>query len=219
MAYVYRHIRLDKNEPFYIGIGSDKSYRRAFEKNRRNNIWYKIASKTQYDVEILMDDLTWEQACEKEKEFISLYGRKDLGKGTLVNLTDGGEGVVGRKYKTSEETKLKISKSHTGKKLSEELKLKMSVSRKGRKFSDAHIEALKISAKRRNYKEQGKKCAAKILQSMNVKPFLLYKNGELIGEFLNRTECRNNIGISKTMFFSIMKDENKSCKGYQIKKK
>jgi hypothetical protein len=23
MAYIYRHIRLDKNEPFYIGIGSD----------------------------------------------------------------------------------------------------------------------------------------------------------------------------------------------------
>ena len=29
MAYVYRHIRLDKNEPFYIGIGSDKEYKRA----------------------------------------------------------------------------------------------------------------------------------------------------------------------------------------------
>jgi len=24
MAYVYRHIRLDKNEPFYIGIGSEE---------------------------------------------------------------------------------------------------------------------------------------------------------------------------------------------------
>jgi hypothetical protein len=23
MAYLYRHIRHDKNEPFYIGIGSD----------------------------------------------------------------------------------------------------------------------------------------------------------------------------------------------------
>ena len=22
MAYVYRHIRLDKNEPFYIGVGT-----------------------------------------------------------------------------------------------------------------------------------------------------------------------------------------------------
>jgi hypothetical protein len=24
MIYLYRHIRLDKNEPFYIGIGEDK---------------------------------------------------------------------------------------------------------------------------------------------------------------------------------------------------
>jgi hypothetical protein len=23
MAYLYRHIRLDKNQPFYIGIGKD----------------------------------------------------------------------------------------------------------------------------------------------------------------------------------------------------
>lgn len=31
MAYVYRHIRLDKNQPFYIGIGSDTDgrYHRA----------------------------------------------------------------------------------------------------------------------------------------------------------------------------------------------
>jgi hypothetical protein len=29
MVYLYRHIRLDKNEPFYIGIGSDKQYKRS----------------------------------------------------------------------------------------------------------------------------------------------------------------------------------------------
>ena len=29
MAYLYRHIRLDKNEPFYIGIGSDTNFKRA----------------------------------------------------------------------------------------------------------------------------------------------------------------------------------------------
>ena len=47
MAYVYRHIRLDKNEPFYIGIGSDNNYKRANQTNggRRNNIWEKIFSK------------------------------------------------------------------------------------------------------------------------------------------------------------------------------
>jgi hypothetical protein len=29
MAYLYRHIRHDKNEPFYIGIGSDNNYKRS----------------------------------------------------------------------------------------------------------------------------------------------------------------------------------------------
>jgi hypothetical protein len=95
MPYVYRHIRLDKNEPFYIGIGKDNSYKRAFEKDKRNKFWKNIVSKTNYEVEILIDDLSWEVACEKEKEFISLYGRKDLNTGTLVNLTNGGDGANG----------------------------------------------------------------------------------------------------------------------------
>lgn len=97
MAYVYRHIRLDKNQPFYIGIGSDKSYKRAYENkpDRRNNIWNKIFNKTSIDVEIILDDLTWEDACKKEIEFISLYGRMNNGTGILCNLTDGGEGTFG----------------------------------------------------------------------------------------------------------------------------
>jgi hypothetical protein len=35
-------------------------------------------------------------ANHKEKEFIQLYGRKDLGLGELVNMTDGGDGTIGR---------------------------------------------------------------------------------------------------------------------------
>lgn len=93
MAVVYRHIRVDKNEPFYIGIGDNK--KRAYSHRSRNKYWKNIA-KQGYEVEILFDDLTWEQACEKEKEFITLYGRKDLNTGTLVNLTDGGDGALGR---------------------------------------------------------------------------------------------------------------------------
>ena len=39
MAYVYRHIRLDKNEPFYIGIGKDDSgeYKRANHIGNKNS--------------------------------------------------------------------------------------------------------------------------------------------------------------------------------------
>jgi hypothetical protein len=217
MAYLYRHIRLDKNEPFYIGIGSDSKYRRAFEKGRRNKVWNDIVNKTDYEVEILMDGLSWEQACEKEKEFISIYGRKNINNGTLANLTDGGEGALNRIYVTSEETKRKLSIAHTGKKYSEDQRKMFSEIRKGIKLSEKHIQSLKEAAKKRDYKKQGKDCVDKILKSMNVSPILVYKDGEFIGEFINRVECRNKIGISKTMLYSLIRGEIESCKGYKIK--
>ena len=102
MAILYRHIRTDKNQPFYIGIGETEN--RAYDKKCRTKIWKNVAKKG-YETEILFDDLTWEQACEKEKEFIALYGRRDLGTGTLVNLTDGGEGTLG--YRHTKEAKEK----------------------------------------------------------------------------------------------------------------
>lgn len=111
MAYLYRHIRLDKQEVFYIGIGSDENYSRANNKISRTKHWKNIA-KGGYEVEIMLDDLTWEEACEKEVEFIKLYGRKDLKEGTLVNKTFGGEGTLG--YKHSEETKEKCRQAAKG---------------------------------------------------------------------------------------------------------
>jgi hypothetical protein len=219
MAYVYRHIRLDKNEPFYIGIGSDCTFHRAFEKSRRTQLWNKIVSKTSYEVEILFDDLTWEQACKKEIEFIALYGRMDKNAGTLVNLTDGGEGALGRTYKMKEETKAKLSKSHIGLYHSEETRKKLSKALKGRVFTKEHLNNLKISAQKRDYKLQGQKCADKILYTMNVKPFLVYKGDTFIGEFISRRKCITEIGVSKTMLYEMLKNENKVCKGYQIKMK
>lgn len=109
MAVLYRHIRLDKNIPFYVGIGD--SEKRAYNKINRTKIWKNIAKKG-YEVEILFEDLTWEQAIEKEKEFIALYGRRDLGLGPLINLTDGGEGTIG--YRHSDEVKEKCRLASSG---------------------------------------------------------------------------------------------------------
>jgi hypothetical protein len=135
MAYLYRHIRLDKNEPFYIGIGSDSNYNRAYEikKNRRNIVWSRIASKSKIEIEIMLDGLSWIEACKKEKEFIELYGRKDLNTGILCNLTDGGDGTIGVivSQKTKEKMKVRMqgknnpmyNKSHS-KELIEQIRLK-----------------------------------------------------------------------------------------------
>jgi hypothetical protein len=115
MAYVYRHIRLDKNEPFYVGIGKheqDGEYPRAYNLVKegllgyRSEMWKNIVVKTEVRVDILFENMTWEEAKEKEKEFIALYGRKDSNTGTLVNQTDGGDGWRGHGMK--EETKEKI---------------------------------------------------------------------------------------------------------------
>jgi len=129
MAYVYRHIRLDKNEPFYIGISDNDMYR-ATTKRCRNILWQRIVAKTDYEVEILMDDISMEQAKEKEVEFIKLYGRIDIKTGSLANLTDGGEGTVGRKYTPTKKHKENLSKAHKGKKMSESSKRKMSKAKK-----------------------------------------------------------------------------------------
>lgn len=62
MAYVYRHIRLDKNVPFYIGIGSDEEgeYKRAYcsIQNGRNKYWNNIVAKTAYEVDIMVDGIS-----------------------------------------------------------------------------------------------------------------------------------------------------------------
>jgi hypothetical protein len=90
LAVVYQHRRLDKNAVFYIGIGTTKA--RAYRKTDRNSHWRSIVSKTEYEVDILIDGCSWEDACQVERGLIEAYGRYDLGKGPLVNQTDGGEG-------------------------------------------------------------------------------------------------------------------------------
>jgi len=90
--YVYRHRRLDNNTIFYIGIGSRKD--RAYTKNSRNKYWKNITNKIKYQVEIIADNLERENACELEIFLIKQYGRKDLGLGKLVNMTDGGDYLI-----------------------------------------------------------------------------------------------------------------------------
>lgn len=112
MAYVYKHIRLDKNEPFYIGIGSDKKYRRSKCVKGRNQHWHNVINISDHTIEIIEDNLTWKEACEREKYWIKFYGRKDIAEGTLVNMTDGGDGILGAKR--SDDTKKKQSISKIG---------------------------------------------------------------------------------------------------------
>lgn len=75
----------------------------------------KIVDKAGYTVEIVYQSNVYEDMKELEIFLISLYGRRDLGKGALVNLTDGGDGNFG--WIMPKEVRDKISKSHIGMKV------------------------------------------------------------------------------------------------------
>jgi len=148
MAYVYQHIRLDTNEVFYVGVGKNKC--RISEKRYRNKYWHHIVNKAGYRIDIIAEGITHQEALNLERQLIKTIGRKDLGLGPLVNMTDGGEGILNM----SEETRQKIAQSKKGRTHTEEVKQKMSNSHKGKKLSEEHKQkVLSSKSKTKEYKK------------------------------------------------------------------
>lgn len=123
--YIYFHINPLKNEIFYVGKGKGN---RAYYKKDRSDFWNKISNKYGYIVDIVEENLDEVEAFEREIFYIKKIGRRDLGLGPLVNLTNGGEGC----HMVSELTREKLSKAQSGKKLSNEVKVKIGLKSKGR---------------------------------------------------------------------------------------
>lgn len=145
MAIVYQHRRKDTNEVFYIGIAKRK--KRAFNFGR-NPYWNSIAKKG-YEVDILIEGISWEDAKKVEMGMIADYGRYDLGLGLLANMTDGGDG--GKGHIMPQEAKNKIrqfqlslnKKGKPGRIQSEEIKQKIKNTLSGRPRPVEVIEKLK----------------------------------------------------------------------------
>lgn len=116
--YLYVYTRLDKNEPFYIGIGTKNNddlkyntYTRAYSK-KANKIWRAIIDKTSYKVEIILESDDHSLIKDKEVQYIKEFGKIYDKTGILANFTDGGEGISG--YKFTDEQKKNLSNSHKG---------------------------------------------------------------------------------------------------------
>ncbi len=204
MAYVYRHIRIDKNVPFYIGISNENNnYSRAncsYPKHR-NKHWLSIFNNTEIEVEILFDNIPYLVAKEKEIEFIDIYKRIADG-GTLVNLTKGGDGVLGFKNpKLSERNRAGIWK---GKNHTEESRKKISLSNIGKVISDkqrkktSDLAKLRTADKNPNYR--GKIYA--------------YKNGNFVGEYESLLHTKESLNVSYSMISSCLTGKRSISKGF-----
>lgn len=106
--YVYLHRKATTGEIFYVGKGTgDRAWKSGAA--NRGSYWCRVARKHGLIVEIVADRLQEWYAHELERDLIALHGRKDLGYGPLVNLTDGGDGLSG--FIFDDQAKAKMSAS------------------------------------------------------------------------------------------------------------
>lgn len=85
--YVYEWIRLDTNEPFYVGKGHGNRWKHT---NGRNSYFTNIINKVPCVVNILHDNLDEETAFGLEIWYIREY--RDIIGYNMCNINDGGEG-------------------------------------------------------------------------------------------------------------------------------
>jgi hypothetical protein len=171
--YIYIHTRKDDGTVFYVGKGTDEGnliYERS-KSTERNQWWKNIATKTDYSIDIVFTSNSESDTFDKEKELIKKYGRRDLGLGTLVNLTDGGEGMEN----PSEETRRKLSESRMGEKnhnfgkqLADTTKQKLREVNLGKKLSEETCTKMSLRMTGENHPMFGKQHKEESIEKMSL---------------------------------------------------
>lgn len=192
---VYQHKKLN-GEVFYIGIGTEK---RPYSKNNRTKFWHDIVNKHNYVVEILYENLTYEEANKIEIELISFYGRRFNKTGTLCNITEGGGGKKG--VTPSKETIEKIRNKLKGKPLTKEHSLKIKLNHSKHMLGKTHSDETK--EKLRNI-QLGKKHSKETLRKMSNTALLKGRTKEHYNNLINSI-TKKIINIETNEIFNSVK--------------
>lgn len=141
-------------EPFYVGKGNSK----RVACTRRNNWHTKICKKYPDWIRERVFAGSEDECFALEKSLIAHYGRRDLGLGPLVNMTDGGEGASG--LVMSDEAREKIGevarRANSGRKQTPESRARKSASLKGRQATAETRAKLSAAQTGKKRSEQAK---------------------------------------------------------------
>lgn len=237
--YVYKHIF--PNKKIYIGITYQQpekrwNYGHGYDNTVVGNAIKKYGWKN-VKHEILFENLTKEEAEQKEIELIALYKSNQGEYG--YNIANGGNHYG----KFSEEAKQKISEANKGEKNgmygkpawnkgkpnSLETRKKISAANKGKTLSQEHKNKIIKANKERflkgfSYKgiarehiiETAKKNIKKAQEKLR-KPILKYSlNGDFIEEYISITEAckKNNVDIANVSAVCLGHNQQKTCGGF-----
>jgi hypothetical protein len=212
MYYTYAYLRKKDRTPYYIGKGQK---RRMYAEHWRGNGSFtpkdrdRIIILKHFDNEI--------DAYKHEMYMIAVLGRKDLGTGILINISDGGEGSSN----VSERTKQLISKAHKGKVYNQKTRKKISEAKRGIKCPDhlkEHFSKMYSGEGNPNY---GKKHSAETLSKIsagtrgkNLKTrWYITPYGEKIQIDNLREYCEEN-DLNHNCMINLHNGRCKSYKGY-----
>lgn len=207
MYTVYMH-RNKINQKVYIGITGQKPYVRWNNGIGYHGSYFANAIKkygwNNFEHIILFSNLTKEEACKKEQEFINLFNATDSNYG--YNIAIGGEINCG--YHLSNEKKKHLSEINSGKNhpqygthRREETKQKISAARKGMTFSEEHRKHLSEAKK-------GK-------PAPNRRPISQYDlDMNFIKRYNSLEDACNELHISKSNLCRAAKN-NKTAGGYK----
>lgn len=141
-GYIYKTTNL-LNGKIYIGRKISNKFRPRYKGSGTIlNLAFKKHGWDNFKVEFLIPCFSYEELCDEERFLIAYFNARDRNVG--YNRAEGGEGGIGgpmfRGHRHSEETKLKMSRSQSGKKRSFETRAKLSESvskgRLGIKYSE-----------------------------------------------------------------------------------
>lgn len=170
--YIYVHFKKGTDIPFYIGKGKN---RRLKSKCGRNQYWYNIVNKYDFEAIKIEEGLSEEESNESEKYWIAQF--KSWGF-NLANMTDGGDGISG--WKHSESSKKKMSESKKGRRLSPntEFKKGMISLNKGKKHSKETKKKISDSKKGKKGYWTGKKRIFTLEHKMKLSHSIIINNIE-----------------------------------------
>ena len=147
----------------------------------------------------------------------------------LVNLTDGGDGLINKVFTPeyrknlsnsmkgrvlSEETKAKLRTYRLGVPNSPEARAKISKANKGRRNSDALMELLINRKGKKNpaFGITGQKCK-------NFKGFIeVFKNGVYLGKYEGIRHCAESFGVEATKVSAVINGRRNHTGGYTFKR-
>jgi hypothetical protein len=156
--YTYIYYDPDRNnEPFYVGKGLWDRIWSHFTRRDKHPVTNRVSlikRNNRIPIVGIYAGLTEIESLDLEIQLIKDIGRKDLGKGPLLNLTDGGEsGTHNKGRKRSEKTRKKMSESAKKRIRTDEMKEKIRQTQKSKPPRAEHIrkkisEGMKNSTKR-----------------------------------------------------------------------